>query len=56
MAKWVWGILILAIVSVLLTTIGPWNAEACSIKKGESAESALMQSTQKFADSKGLYK
>jgi len=49
MGKWFWGILILAIVSALLTMIGPWNAKARSAQMGESIESALTKSEYNFA-------
>ncbi len=49
MGKWFWGLIILAIISALLTMVGPWNAKARSVQMGESIESALAAGKYNFA-------
>ena len=49
MGKWFWGVVILAIISLLLTLVGPWNAKARSVQMGESIQAALSADKFDFA-------
>lgn len=44
MGKWLWGVIILAIASLLLSLIGPWSATKRSAQMGSSIENALSAS------------
>ncbi len=41
MGRWIWGVIILAIISLLLAMLGPWSANARSAQMGQSIESAF---------------
>lgn len=41
MAKWIWGLILIAIAALLLTLFGPWNAKQRSADMGASIERAL---------------
>lgn len=49
MGKWFWGLIVLAIISALLTLVGPWNAKARSVAMGDSIESSLAAGKYNFA-------
>ncbi len=48
--KWFWGIIILAIISLLLAIIGPWSAPARSEQMQASIEKALSSDKFDFVD------
>ena len=49
-SRWIWGIIILAIVSLLASLIGPWNAKSRSAQMGASIESALSSAGYDFVN------
>jgi len=49
-SRWTWGLIILAILSLLLSLIGPWNAKSRSAQMGASIENALNAAGHNFAD------
>ena len=49
-SRWIWGIITLAILSLLLSLVGPWNAKSRSAQMGSSIENALNAAGHGFAD------
>ena len=41
MARWRWGFIILAIIALLASCVGPWSATSHSAQMGTSIENAL---------------
>ncbi len=49
-SRWLWGIIILAIISILASLFGPWSAKARSAQMGHSIENALNAAGYNFAN------
>ncbi len=49
MGKWLWGFIILAIISALITLLTPWGASKHSVEMGDSIRSALSADKFDFA-------